>query len=105
MKSSVDVRVRIPLADIVDAMADEVAREVERQVAPFVRLPKGTAGINAPNPANPLSLEAAVDAVVQAVTRVDNSMHGKDEKPALQALYKAAIALRRVRKEHLKKEK
>lgn len=101
MKGSIDIRVRLPLADIVDAMADEVAREVERQVAPFVRGVPEVRRIAAP--ASP-SLEEAIDVMIQAVTRLDNSIRTRDEQSAMNALHKAAIALRRARKEHLKKE-
>lgn len=101
MKGSIDIRVRVPLADIVDAMADEVAREVERQVAPFVR---GALEVKRPPMVTAPSLDQAIDGVIQAVTRLDNSIRTRDEQPAMNALHKAALALRRARKEHLKKE-
>lgn len=104
MKSSIDIRVRIPVADIVDAMSDEVAREVERQIAPFVPVPPAVE-----RPARVLSPSASVDeaisAVVEAVTRLENSTHTRDEVPAVAALRKAALSLRSARKLQIQKEK
>lgn len=105
MRQSIEVRVRIPVADIVDAMADEVAREVERQVAPLFKLQIPAPPL-APAPRRPvLNIDDAVMDVIAAVTRLENSTHTRDEGQALSALKKAAIALRTARKQQFLKDK
>ena len=91
-----ELRVRVPVASILDAMADEVAREVERQIVAFKSI--SPAPVSRQSRPVPATIEEAVDIVVDAVTRVEQSQFTRDEPASLAALHKACLALRTARK-------
>jgi hypothetical protein len=98
MKSTIELRVRLPIADIMEALADDIAREVDRQVRPYRAVMPEFAAVE--RQISPVAtLEWAVDGVIAAVTRLENSQHTRDEAPAIGALHKAALALRAARRQ------
>lgn len=110
MRTSIDIRVRIPVEEILDAVADDIAREVERQLAgPLKQLmdggrvkPEAVPKVR-PQPSDP-TIDEAIAAVIAAVSRVEDARFSRDEQPANAALVKAALSLRKAKKSQSKKE-